>query len=143
MQAASLESVSFENGLTFKWSDLVRGSFIERNAIYLTDIGKGHVQGGIEFRKDLLNPTGIIHGGVIVTLADTIAIVGCGYLYEAVNISTVNMYVSFVKPVTTGRVIAKGRVISRGKLLSLWQVDAFNESEELIAVVQITFAIKK
>jgi uncharacterized protein (TIGR00369 family) len=143
MQASRLESISFENGMSFTWTDFIRGSFIERNDIYLTDIGKGHVQGEIEFRKDLLNPTGIIHGGVIVTLADTIAIVGCGYLYEALNISTVNMNVSFLKPVKSGRVVARSRVISQGTYLSLWQVDAFNENEELIAVIQIIFAIKR
>jgi uncharacterized protein (TIGR00369 family) len=143
MQGARLETVNFENGLSFKWSDFTRGSYVDLNGIYLTDIGKGFVQGGIELRKDLLNPTGILHGGVIVTLADTIAIVGCGYLYEAIKISTVNMNVSFLKPVVAGKVIAKSRVVSQGKNLSLWQVDEYNENDELIAVVNITFSVKK
>jgi uncharacterized protein (TIGR00369 family) len=143
MENARLETLTFENGMSFKWSDFIKGSFIEHNGIYLTDIGKGHIQGELSIRREFLNPTGILHGGVIVTLADTIAIIGCGYLYEALNITTVNMNVSFIKPVISGKVIAKSKVISQGKHLSLWQVDVFNEKDELLAVVSITFSIKK
>ncbi len=106
-----------------------------------TDIGKGYVKGEIGLKSDLMNPTGILHGGVMVTLADTVAIFGCGYLYEVVTIATLDLTVSFLKPVKTGKVTACGKVLSRGRSLSLWQVDEFDESGNLIAVVNVTFSI--
>ena len=143
MQGTKLETIALENGITLSWDEFAKGTFIEHNGIYCTEIGKGYATGEIVIKKELLNPAGIVHGGVIVTLADTVAIIGCGYLYEAINITTVSIYVSFVKTAVSGTVVAKAKVVSKGNNLSVWQVDAYNEGNELIAVVTVTFAIKK
>ncbi|MCX7982372.1 MAG: PaaI family thioesterase [Syntrophales bacterium] len=143
MRGRKLEKVTLDNGMEFTWDAFVAGTFIEANGIYLTDIGKGYAEGELPLRKELLNPAGILHGGVMATLADTVAIMGCGYLYEALEITTVNLQMSFLKAVRSGLLKARARVLSQGKNISHWQVEEYDEKGELVAVVTVTFAVKK
>ena len=136
-----IEKITLGNGLEFNWNDFTGGTYVDYNGIYLTDIEKGFVRGEIELKPHLLNPLGVLHGGVIVTLADTIAIMGCGYLYEAVNVTTTNLNVQYLKPAKTGIVHAEGKVLSKGKSVSSWQVDLYDEEKKHIAVVQVSFFI--
>ncbi len=138
---AKLESVTLDNGLTFNWKDFTDGTYVALNGIYLTEIGKGHVSGELEITPQQLNPNRILHGGVIVTLADTVAIFGCGYLYQVYTLSTISLTVSYLKAVKSGKIIAKGRVLSKGKSISIWQVDIHDEEGNLCAVVNISFSI--
>lgn len=136
-----LEEVSFENGLSFNWQEFTKGTFVEHNGIYLTDIGKGFVNGELKVESYLLNPAGVLHGGVTVALADTLAIMGCGYLYEAVSLTTTNLSVQYLKAVTKGLIKGKGRVLSQGGAVSTWQIDEYNEKDELFATAQVSFFI--
>lgn len=95
----------------------------------------------MDIRPEQLNPTGILHGGVIVTLADTVAIFGCGYLYETVNIASAGITVSFVRPVKAGTITASGTVISKGKSLSLWQVGVSDGDGNVLAIANVTFSV--
>lgn len=137
----ALEKIELENGMSLNWKDFTKGTYVDLNGIYLTDISKGYVEGEIVLRPELRNPAGILHGGVIATLVDTIAIFGCGYLYETVTVTTVTMNISYLKPVKTGKVIAKGNVVSRGKSLSLWQVNVYDDAHNTLAVVSVTFSV--
>ncbi len=142
MQKA-LEKIELEGGLSINWSDFTRGTYVEHNGIHLTSISKGSVEGMVSVKSELLNPNRILHGGVMVALADTIAIFGCGYLYETISVSTLNLTVSYIKSVKGGTLTARARVISQGKAVSLWQVDDFDDAGHLAAVVNLTFCIGK
>lgn len=136
-----LENITLESGLSIKWSDFTKGTYVEHNGIYITDISKGYIHGATVLKPELLNPLGVLHGGVMVTLADTVGIIGCGYLYEALNISTVNLSASFLKPLRTGAVTAKGSVLSKGKSVSVWGIDEFDDHGECVAKIQVTYNI--
>ncbi len=136
-----LEEVTLENGLNINWRDFTEGSFVERNGIYLTEIKKGSICGELEVASHQLNPTGVLHGGVTVTLADTLAIMGCGYLYEVVNLTTTNLSVQYLKAVKKGIIYGKGKVLSQGKSISTWQVDEYDEDFNLFATVHVSFFI--
>ncbi len=136
-----LEKLELSGGMSLVWSDFTKGTFIEHNGIYLTEISKGHVRGEIKISPHHLNPAGILHGGAIVALADTVAIFGCGYLYEAINVTTVGLTVSYVKPAAAGVITATGKVISKGKSLSLWQVDVHDGKGNVLAVVNVTYSV--
>lgn len=136
-----IESVALDNGLQFKWDDFVRGSYVEYNGIYLTHIEKGFIRGETEIKPEYLNPLGVLHGGAMVTLADTIAIMGCGYLYEAVDVTSTGLNIQYLKSVKSGIVVAEGKVLSKGKSVSAWQVDLYDKDNNHIAAAQVSFFI--
>jgi 1,4-dihydroxy-2-naphthoyl-CoA hydrolase len=137
------KSIVFEiaDGLTIDFNSVNQGTYAALNGIKLTAIGEGFVQGEIDINPSLKNPNGYLHGGVSATLADTLAIFGCVYLYRVTTVSTINFNVSFLRPVQTGRITAKGRILSKGRNVSMWRVEVFDDSSHPVAEATVTVAI--
>ncbi len=139
----SIHSVKFElaDGITVDFDQITKGTYAELNGIKLTAIDEGFVEGKIEIQKHHLNPNGILHGGVTTTLADTIAIFGCAYIYKTPNIATINLNATYVRPVKLGIITARCHILTKGKNVSTWKVELVNGSDDLFAEVSVTFSI--
>ena len=137
------KSITFEltDGLTVDFDAVNQGTYAALNGIKLTAIGEGFVQGEIDINPSLKNPNGYLHGGVSATLADTLAIFGCVYLYRVTTVSTINFNVSFLRPVKTGKITATGRILSKGRNVSLWKVEVLDDASHLVAEATVTVAI--
>ncbi|MGB4609869.1 MAG: PaaI family thioesterase [Saccharofermentanales bacterium] len=71
-----------------------------------------------------LNPNGTVHGGVVMTLADTAA--GACLLYLGQPSATIDLSYRFLKPVFEGDLlVAKARVIQSGKTVIVVEVDLY------------------
>lgn len=80
------------------------------------------------------NPMGFLQGGVICALAD--GAMGFAYfttLEDGESFTTVEMKTNFLRPFTTGRLVATGRVLARGRTLGLAEAHVRDESGRLIA----------
>jgi uncharacterized protein (TIGR00369 family) len=139
----ALENITLGNGFTFNFGAVTGGTYIEYNGIRLTGIEKGLARGRIEIRPELLNPNKILHGGVLGTLADTVAIFGCIYVYEVPSVTTVNMTVTYLKSAKAGAVTATAKMLSQGKSISHWQVNITDDEDRLLAVASVSYAIRK
>jgi uncharacterized protein (TIGR00369 family) len=94
------------------------------------------VQGEIEVAftpdKRMLNPHGTVQGGFVAAMLDETM----GPALFAVHgklASTVDMNVSYVRPIQPGRIIGKGRVINCGKSIAFLEAELFDESGKLLA----------
>ena len=131
------------DGRAIDFDAVNQGTYAGLNAITLTKIEAGYIEGEIDIHSSHLNPNGFLHGGVTTTLADTLAIFGCVYLYQTTAVSTVNLNVSFLRPVKAGTITAKGRNLSKGKHVSQWRVELFDSSVARFAEAIITVAVSK
>ena len=77
---------------------------------------------------------GHVHGGVIASLVDT-AIFWCffGELDESAGITTVDLKVNYLAPVTDGKLSARGKRIRLGRTLGLGETEVFNGDGKLVA----------
>lgn len=133
----------FGEGMVFDFDEVTKGFYEELNGIRLTKMEDGYVEAEVEVVQSLMNPNRTLHGGVMAGLADALAIYGCAYAYKVSSLSTVNLNVSYLRPVKSGVVTAKGRMLSKGKNVSLWKVEVFDESSNPVAEAIITCAIGK
>jgi acyl-CoA thioesterase len=81
--------------------------------------GAGHSELSLEVAKQHLNPNHVVHGAVIFALADT----GMGAalhptLAEGELCATVEIKISYFKPVTAGRLVCITEIVNRGKTLA-------------------------
>ena len=95
---------------------------------------EGRVVISCKKRADLLQQTGILHGGVIGSLCESAA----GYaaitvLPEGGSVIGVEYKVNFLRAITTDKAIAVGKVIKRGKQLIVVDVEAFNDGDDRVA----------
>jgi len=83
---------------------------------------------------------GVVHGGVLATLADTVAAIAA---YTTVprdtQIATVELTINFLEPVPDGRIKAVGRVLRTGRNFVVTECEIFNERGSLAAKALMTF----
>ncbi len=79
------------------------------------------------------------HGGMLMTAADTIALVALltktGVDFE---FATTDMNIRFLSPCTTDAIV-HANVVKRGRTLSLINVDLFDENNKLTAIAQVNY----
>ncbi|WP_105984099.1 MULTISPECIES: PaaI family thioesterase [unclassified Brucella] len=98
------------------------------------DVEQGAIR--IAFHPDerMLNPRGTVQGGIVAAMLDDTmvpalyALTGGQYLA-----STIDLNVSFIRPVQPGRVIAEGRVVNRGRSVVFMEAELLSEDGKLLA----------
>lgn len=96
-------------------------------------------EGRIDLKEESFNKIGTVHGGVIMTLADTV----CGNL--AINMTgksctTMDSSINFLNPSLNSKsLIARAKIIKKGKKILTVDCSIFDETEKLIAVSRFSF----
>lgn len=87
-------------------------------------------------------PLGFLHGGVSVTLAESVATVG-GWLNCAPGKGAFGSEInaSHLRPKRSGTLSAVGRPLHRGRSSQVWQVEIRDEEDKLVCVSRCTLAI--
>ena len=68
------------------------------------------------FRPELEQPAGVVHGGAIATLLDSVVVPAVGQAYPVTaRYSTVDMHVQFLSALVGDDAIAEGWVVRRGR----------------------------
>ncbi|MHA1915753.1 MAG: PaaI family thioesterase [Promethearchaeota archaeon] len=106
-----------------------------------TKLEKGHSQCKLKITPQLLNPHKVLHGAVSYALADT----GMGAaLYSSLEegqlCATVEIKITYFKPVTTGTLVCETKVINKGKRISTLESKITN-NERLVSKAYGTFSI--
>jgi len=88
------------------------------------------------------NPVGTLHGGVLCDLADLAMGIALGTLFDGGEVfTTVELKMSFVRPVRTGLLQADARVVHRGRTLSLVECDVTGLEGKLVARASSTLIV--
>lgn len=83
-------------------------------------------------RPELLQ-NGVLHGGVLASIADSAcAVAAISRIFPANYATTINLQVSYLKPVVAGRFRAVGRCVRAGKTVLFSQAEVFDEREALV-----------
>jgi uncharacterized protein (TIGR00369 family) len=98
----------------------------------------------IELRDELLQPYGILHGGVYSTLVESLcsyatasAVAGDGMIAMGQSIE-----VSFLRPVTSGHAEARAVARHRGRSTWVWQVEILDDEGRVCALAKMTMAVR-
>jgi acyl-CoA thioesterase len=77
--------------------------------------GSGTATAAIDVRSELLNPNGVVHGGALFSMADTV--MGAALhttLAPGEFCATVEIKIHFLQPVTRGKIRCRTRLVHRG-----------------------------
>ncbi len=92
--------------------------------------------------RRLLNSARVLHGGVSAALAD--AAVGIAlhrHLGDHRPITTVEMKISYFRPVKEGRIFARSRLLRVGSTLCIGRVDIADGKSRAIGTALVTYMI--
>ncbi len=108
--------------------------------IELDEVGKGTATLGLSVRKELTQNHGVVHGGAIASLLDTaIAFAIISLLSPAEKVTTVDLTISYVRPLTIGRMTARAKVVRSGRRLFVASADLFDQDGKLAATALSTY----
>ena len=113
--------------------------FREKIGLEILERRPGYAKGQIVLQPWHLNVLGIVHGGVLFTIADTVsgtaAVTGHDYAVPTVN-GTINYLKAGRK---TSKIIAEAREIKNGNTFSVVECQVFDDRENLLATTSMTF----
>jgi uncharacterized protein (TIGR00369 family) len=103
----------------------------------LTGARENEVTGELTVAQHLCTVDGVLHGGAIMALADTLGGVGAFLnLPPGARTSTVESKTNFLRAAKLGqKVIGTSRLVNKGRTLMLWQTEVRDSQQRLIALV--------
>ena len=103
-----------------------------------------HARVRVEMRDELRQPVGLLHGGVISTLVESVcsratalAVLGDGMMAMGQSIG-----VSFIRPITEGHAVVEARARHRGRTTWVWDAEVRDGEGRLCALAQMTIAVR-
>jgi len=104
----------------------------------------GEARVRLQIRDELRQPFGLMHGGVMSTLIESICSrATAGAVYdEGMAAMGQSINVSFLRPVTSGEVEVRAVARHRGRTTWIWEAEVVNGGK-LCALGQMTIAIRQ
>ena len=131
-------------------ADLVRelrerlqgSEFYRWAGIELTDASPGHAEVSFDAGPHHVNLQGLVHGGMLATLADTaMGLAVRTQLEPGRRHVTVNLSMEFLAPGKAGRIVAKGRTVKIGRQLGFAEADVVDDRGRLLARARSTLSV--
>ncbi|HAJ99569.1 MAG TPA: thioesterase [Bacteroidales bacterium] len=119
---------------------LNKGTLMENLGIEYLETKDGFVAARMPIDQRTLQPAGILHGGSSLALAETIGGLGSMLLvnHEEFVVRGSHISANHVRPGVGKWVIAKANLIHRGKNTHLWDIEIFDEQNQLISSCRLT-----
>jgi 1,4-dihydroxy-2-naphthoyl-CoA hydrolase len=118
--------------------------FAETLGIEWLDQDPGNARARIPIRDALRQPFGLMHGGVMSSLVESI----CSYSTalavggEQMMAMGQSISVSFLRPITEGQAEVRAEARHRGRTTWVWDAEVVDAAERLCALAQMTIAVR-
>ncbi len=98
----------------------------------LKDVSPGYAVFEGAVRPNLMQNK-VVHGGVLASIADSAcAVAAISLVFPANYATTINLHVSYLRPVTEGRFRAEGRCVKAGKSVAFCEAQVFDANNALV-----------
>ncbi len=116
----------------------VVGAFVEHLGLRMTEASADRVVATWTVGPHLLQPYGIVHGGVHCSVVETLASFGAGIWFgERGKVVGASNQTDFYRAVTEGEVTSIATPIHRGRSQQVWLVENRDEQGQLLARGQV------
>ncbi len=98
----------------------------------LVEVEPGHAVFEAVVSPQLMQ-NGVLHGGVLASIADSAcAVAAISHVFPANYATTINLQVAYLKPVIEGRFRAVGRCVKAGKSVLFSEAQVFDHKQTLV-----------
>lgn len=112
-------------------------SYVRYSGIRITRVDELYCEGELTVTPDVLNRWGVVHGGCLATLADTVSgVASCTTGRRAV---TLNYGFNFLRPATGARIRCTARAVKSGRTVAVLRCLLTDDRDETVASGEFTF----
>ncbi len=103
-----------------------------------------HARVRLPMRDELRQPVGLMHGGVMSTLVESVCsrATGLAVLEEGMAVMGQSISVNFLRPITAGWAEVRARARHRGRTTWVWEAEVRDSEDRLCALAQMTIAVR-
>jgi uncharacterized protein (TIGR00369 family) len=117
------------------------------DALYGLEVLEVHddlVLAQVRVRDDLRQPFGLVHGGVLASISETLASLGTAVvvLPEGNAAMGLSNNTSFLRPLLDGTIHARAVRRHRGRTTWIWDVEISDDEGRLCAMTRMTIAVR-
>ena len=95
-----------------------------------------------KLRDELRNSANVLHGGVTATMADAAVGISLARHFRGARIATtVELKISYLRPITGGTTTARAYLVKIGGRLCVGRVDLFDGGRKLAASALVTYML--
>lgn len=121
-------------------------AFIKEIGCELVGIEKGFCESKIKIEKRHLQQSGVVHAGVIATMADhSAATAAATYITENQTVMGLEFKINLLRPAQGEYLICRASILKAGKTISVAEADIFSRQtdgeEKLVAKAIVSLAI--
>ena len=120
-----------------------RNTLAEHLNIRVTEIGPDYLRANMPVNSHTHQPTGILHGGASVALAETVGSLAANLCVDIEKYVCVGQEINanHVRSVRSGRVTGTARPVHIGGRSQVWTIDIVDPAQGLVCVSRMTLAI--
>ena len=103
-----------------------------------------HARVRLAMRDELRQPVGLLHGGVMSTLVESVCsrATALAVLEDEMMAMGQSISVSFIRPVTEGHADVHAKARHRGRTTWVWDAEVVDANGRLCALAQMTIAVR-
>jgi len=100
----------------------------------LGEMKSGEANLHLDIRDELKQNQGVVHGGAVASLIDTAAAFAIVTRLESgERVTTTDLTIHYLRPITSGRITATARIVRGGRRLFVISVEVMNSQQVLVA----------
>ena len=98
----------------------------------------------VAVRDELRQPFGLVHGGVLATIAETLASVGTAVVVVPAGSAPMGLsnQTSFMRPIVEGTIHGRATRRHRGRTTWIWDVEITDDAGRVCALSRMTIAVR-
>jgi uncharacterized protein (TIGR00369 family) len=110
----------------------------------ILSLGDEEAAAQVVVRPEVLQPGGLVHGGVYASIAESLTSFATWQAVSAEGRSAQGLsnQTSFLRPILGGTIHASARRRHRGRTTWVWEVDITDDDGRLCALVRMTVAVR-
>jgi uncharacterized protein (TIGR00369 family) len=111
----------------------------------LVGVEEAEVRARVVVRDEILQPFGLVHGGVYASMAESLASVGTAVAVMEHGMTAMGMSnnTTFLRSITAGTIHAVGRPRHRGRTTWVWDIEVTDDDDRLCATSRVTIAVRE
>lgn len=119
-----------------------KNTLVEHLGIEFLEIGDDYLKARMPVDNRTKQPTGLLHGGASVVLAETLGSVAARLCVDIGKKGIVGLEINanHVRPVFEGWVTGITKPVHVGNATQIWEINIYNEEDKLVCVSRLTVA---
>ncbi len=123
---------------------ICKGTLMDLLNIRFTGYSDSHVEAEMVITPDLYQPTGTVHGGALIALAESVGSAGSFLLVDPEKFQVFGSVVNsqHLNPAREGTLYAKARMVAKADFKHIWDVEIKDDQGKLISISRVTNSVK-